>query len=453
MLLVSCMMLLGLLYSLCKDIKLHLHLPDQNGSDYTWHLDQSFVLVGVIIHVFSLCSSSMVEEEQYTWHFLTSTLYFVFLRATSQAIVLVLICGRILRAWHQGGVNWSHLPDISKGLESAGTFGIKSLQTVSLILVLYFTSSAFRKVQSRTILARVVMVSLFVSGFLILVHIMEDTTMIFNCSATSIAQAVYATLGITVILTSVASPWIIPIHNQKNNQIIKHKPDFVSSKKKESSLLMGIRDSAYLIGVTHTVCWCLLQLLLQQPTNSVPILLLLVQIMASAIYFSDDKSHHAQWIEVAAMYFLGMAGHFGLGNSNSLATVDVAGAFIGISSHSTVLSGILMFFITYASPLLFLVGMIDNADLGLLLQMIIGFSSLVPLVLNSIVLSAFTIILLLMRNHLFVWSVFSPKYLYVCAASISVYIGVFSVVAAVVYTCLVIFYRTQKICPNTSSLK
>lgn len=28
------------------------------------------------------------------------------------------------------------------------------------------------------------------------------------------------------------------------------------------------------------------------------------------------------------MYFLGMTGHFGLGNSNSLATIDVAGAFI-----------------------------------------------------------------------------------------------------------------------------
>jgi len=32
--------------------------------------------------------------------------------------------------------------------------------------------------------------------------------------------------------------------------------------------------------------------------------------------------------QVIAMHFLGMAGHFGLGNSNSLATVDVAGAFI-----------------------------------------------------------------------------------------------------------------------------
>lgn len=28
------------------------------------------------------------------------------------------------------------------------------------------------------------------------------------------------------------------------------------------------------------------------------------------------------------MQFLGMAGHFGLGNTNSLASIDVAGAFI-----------------------------------------------------------------------------------------------------------------------------
>jgi ethanolamine phosphate transferase 2 subunit G len=28
------------------------------------------------------------------------------------------------------------------------------------------------------------------------------------------------------------------------------------------------------------------------------------------------------------MHFLGMAGHFGLGNTNSLASIDVAGAFI-----------------------------------------------------------------------------------------------------------------------------
>lgn len=37
-------------------------------------------------------------------------------------------------------------------------------------------------------------------------------------------------------------------------------------------------------------------------------------------------------LKVAVLYYIGMAGHFALGNSNSLATIDVAGAFIVISS-------------------------------------------------------------------------------------------------------------------------
>jgi ethanolaminephosphotransferase len=34
---------------------------------------------------------------------------------------------------------------------------------------------------------------------------------------------------------------------------------------------------------------------------------------------------------------------------------------------------------------------------------------LLPLLINSVALTSYTIVLLLMRNHLFVWSVFSPK--------------------------------------------
>ncbi|KAF9603908.1 hypothetical protein IFM89_038818, partial [Coptis chinensis] len=161
--------------------------------------------------------------------------------------------------------------------------------------------------------------------------------------------------------------------------------------------------------------------------------------------------------EVAALYFLGLTGHFSLGNSNTLATVDVAGAFIGMSSHSTLFSGILMFIITYASPLLCLLCMTmyislkdfnyllacEDADLGHLLQIFLGIPSLVPLSINSVMLTTFTVILLLMRNHLFVWSVFSPKYLYVCATTLCIYVGEFIVSATVIYTCLVFLFRKK----------
>lgn len=95
-----------------------------------------------------------------------------------------------------------------------------------------------------------------------------------------------------------------------------------------------------------------------------------------------------------------------------------SGDLQGMSSHSTVISGILMFIITYASPMLALLSTLmdvsvlaisEDADFGHLLKITLAYPCLVPLGLNSVLLLAYTIILLLMRNHLFVWSVFSPK--------------------------------------------
>ncbi|KAE9613325.1 hypothetical protein Lalb_Chr05g0216281 [Lupinus albus] len=159
------------------------------------------------------------------------------------------------------------------------------------------------------------------------------------------------------------------------------------------------------------------------------------------------------------LYNLGMAGHFAMGNSNTLATIDVAGAFIGISSQSNFLSGLLMFIITYASPMLFFLSMVLYISLkvtdcllftkdessGEFLKPLLGFPCLVPLSINSVLLTAFTIVLLLMRNHLFIWSVFSPKYLYVCTATASVYVGVFIVFATVVYSYMVILWLRRSL--------
>jgi len=44
-----------------------------------------------------------------------------------------------------------------------------------------------------------------------------------------------------------------------------------------------------------------------------------------------------------------------------------------------------------------------------ILDKMITMPCLLPLLINSVTLTSYTIVLLLMRNHLFVWSVFSPK--------------------------------------------
>lgn len=451
---------------------------------HKWSVNEIFLLGVMLILVMSMASSSMVEEEQYIWHFVLSTSYVLFLRKAVQplapgsaksffklmkgqterldfrisSIILLLISGRILRSWHQGGVNWTYLPDISKWLEQAGVNHVRSIQLASGLLVISLSIFALFLFGSRRKITQLVGFCFLICGFLVLWHLYHNNAFVSaSCDAAIQAQIIYAILGIATIGSFVALPWFIPLWFPGTCSKPNVKSTLVTFDGQCIFSLVEFRESSYLIGLAYIICWCLLQLLLQQPINSMPILLLLVQILSSMLYFSCSGLQHIE-VEVALLYYMGMAGHFALGNSNTLATIDVAGAFIGLSSHSMFLSGILMFIITYASPMLFLLSMLmyisvkctsylanhQNVDSGHFAKMILGFPCLVPVGLNSILLTSYTIVLLLMRNHLFVWSVFSPKYLYVCATTVCIYVGVFVVAATEIYTCWVLALRRKK---------
>ncbi|KAH0912831.1 hypothetical protein HID58_036152 [Brassica napus] len=454
--LLSCVVCATLFLSLFKEV--YNEPKDQVCSlKYLLNLEEVFILAVLLILVVSMGSSSMVEEEHYIWHFMVSTFYLLLLFKTVKSfsfskglnslgeykigsIFLLLISGRLLRGWHQGGVNWTYFPDISKWLEQAGGSYVKWIQLISTFLVIglgLFT--LFRRGSKR----KCVYIQAFVfsiCGFLVMLHAWRYQGDIFGTDngATVTAKVIYLLLSISAVGGALVLPW--------------------SMLNKDESFLAIAGDCLYMIGSAYVLCWCLLQLLLQQPINSGPILLLLIQILVVSFLSSKDVQVN-EWVEIAALYYMGMAGHFALGNSNTLATIDVAGAFIGISSHSTILSGILMFMITYASPLLFLLSLVmyiggklrkhshlahSDTDLGQLLKLKLGFPCLVPLCINSILLTAYTVVLLLMRNHLFVWSVFSPKYLYVCATTVCTYVGVCIVAVTVAYALSVTTFLRSK---------
>lgn len=497
LMIVSCLSLMGIVSCLLKGKSLSQfeHHSEWN-SDYHWHLDEVFIIMGIFLYVSSLGSSSFVEEEQYTWHYLTSTLYLIFLIKTTQSmlresnsavaraegkifhgndcsyftscklipsmrdgyklctIIIILVSGRILRAWHQGGVNWVHFPDISKSLAQADSFVVKALQIISVLAVVVLYSVSLLLLRPRKLNILLVWLSHFFCGILVVLHIWQsqiNTSLPTKHSTTSIAQIFYVIASISLTFTFVASPWIFPIHS------MEAEPTSSGSSPKTAIHLQGINHSMFLIGITYAAFWCLLQLLLQQPINAIPLLLIFLQIISSIMHFSLDKSLHKKWVQIVAMQLLGLSGHFGLGNTNNLASIDVAGAFIGISSYSTVLSGILMFMITYGSPLLLYLGMvfyisvINSDDISTphqskwscILDKMITLPCLLPLLINSIALTSYTIVLLLMRNHLFVWSVFSPKYLYVCAATVCTCAGVFIIAVTAVYTCTVFSFRMR----------
>eukprot|EP01018_Ginkgo_biloba_P024549 Gb_02601 [translate_table: standard] len=488
------------------------------GVSHTVHLESGIACAGICIHALSLGASSLVEEEQYTWHFLLSTLCLAFIHRTCQiwssspkqkfklffwsqdlskarenfsfqspcgelnnlnsisrlsyksgasilshqinalqisAVLIVLIAGRLLRAWHQGGVNWAYLPDIAKWLDNTGPHVIKCFQTASVFLVMFIAVGAFLAVKPRKRFQVFIVTNILMSGFLILIYILwcqNQIMPLMDYWVTLLARLVYVSLGLTALTTLLAFPWTINLPEKKNRTDSK-------SQVGKLHLEEGTRSCIYFAGKVYILCWCLLQLLLQQPVNAGPVVLLLVQILAMTSYFYNAGTQHKGWIMVVTMHWLGMSGHFGLGNSNTLATVDVAGAYTGLSSHSTVLSGILAFIITYASPLLFLLALLlcssfkecsnfmhaikDEENSGYFFLQIIALPCVLPLALNSVVLVGFTGILLTMKNHLFVWSVFSPKYLYVCATTACMYIGTSLIAITGFYSSLVIFIRSQ----------
>ncbi|XP_023003513.1 GPI ethanolamine phosphate transferase 2 isoform X1 [Cucurbita maxima] len=478
----SCLIFSAVLYSIIQ--KKYFGEKRLSNGILTWHLDEGFSLSVIFILVISMGSSSMVEEEQYIWHYLISTLNMLLLRKTLQffkkdstcglftlfsghertslrasSIFTLLITGRILRGWHQGGVNWTYLPDISKWLEQSGT-DLQLIQLTSVLLTIILCLFSLSLLRRKTKIILVVGFNFFMSGLLVLHHIVKyrhNTSVPSSNAATSLAQIIYATLGITTVGTALAVPWVMPIQtsNVCSSDHAVSRPFKIGSQSQHPEL----RDCLYITGWVYIGSWCLLQLLLQQPVNTAVMLLILVQIYASFLFFSKGMQQQKQWVEVAVLYYIGMAGHFALGNSNSLATIDVAGAFLGVSNYSTLFSGILMFIITYASPTLLLLSMVmyisiknldiaastQGADSGHVLKMTLGLPCLVSLTVNSILLIAYTIVLILMRNHLFVWSVFSPKYLYACATTVCILIGVFIVAATVTYAHMVLALRRNMI--------
>ncbi|KAL5208092.1 hypothetical protein ABZP36_032527 [Zizania latifolia] len=497
LMIISCLFLMGIVYCLFKGKSLsQVEHHSEWNLDKHWHLDEVFIIMGIFLYVISLGSSSFVEEEQYTWHYLTSTLYLIFLIKTTQSVLkesnsaavgternvfyanncsyvtscklipskrdgyklctvlFILISGRIIRAWHQGGVNWVHFSDISKSLAQADSSIVKALQLISVLAVVLLYSVSLLLLRPRKMNILIVWLSHLFCGILVVLHIWQsqiNTSLPAEHSTTSIAQIFFVITSISVTFTFVASPWIFPIHSMEAESTSS------GSNPKTAIHLQGINHSMFLTGITYAAFWCLLQLLLQQPINAIPLLLIFLQMISSIIHFSTDTSLHKKWVQIVAMQFLGLSGHFGLGNTNSLASIDVAGAFIGISSYSTVLSGILMFIITYGSPLLLYLGMVVYSSIissdgistteqlkwSCILDKMITLPCLLPLLVNSIALTSYTIVLLFMRNHLFVWSVFSPKYLYVCAATVCTYAGVFVLAVTAVYIVIVLSFRMR----------
>lgn len=321
---------------------------------------------GVCIHAGSLASSSFVEEEQYTWHFLVCTISLIILRRILQLrsssnptkicqqpnqspscnptpdedvlhklvsnetispgtkstrqgmleqsleVAGILLLGRLLQAWHRGGVNWTHLPDIAKWIDTAGVGVSTSIRYAALCFVTISSIVLILSPAPRTLFRRVVAFSICLSASLIFIYVRLTSagrTSSADALPTLAAQAVFGVLGITALCTLVISPWTVPLHIQNTRHEKSERNSSGETNKGRSSnklenffehfpLEFGVYSAMYTVGSVYVSCWCLLQLLLQQSVNSGPVALLLGQLLVTVLLFQKGCIPYNHWFPV-----------------------------------------------------------------------------------------------------------------------------------------------------------
>jgi ethanolamine phosphate transferase 2 subunit G len=162
-------------------------------------------------------------------------------------------------------------------------------------------------------------------------------------------------------------------------------------------------------------------LVTQSRATNIPLLL----VFELAFYLLNNLDLNLIEITTTSLLFQYVS-FFAFGGSNAISSIDLSSAYNGVSGYNVVAVGILTFVSNWAGPIywmsatnLMLLRLSGKGQKNLLGQHL---ALLTVFVTSSLffVMAACT----LLRTHLFIWTVFSPKYLYSMAWSIGQHLGI-----------------------------
>ncbi|XP_012230404.2 GPI ethanolamine phosphate transferase 2 [Linepithema humile] len=372
--------------------------------------------IGAFLHVVSLAGSSFIEEEHQTWYFFwTSTIVCLLYHCCARLLahhrdnltsvrvrtgvdpscgdsrrprhvelcaklLLLLIGHRVLRKLNSTGDKWAHLPDIARWLkEDDSKVGMTLLLLTALVLLTWIA------------------------------HQYEDKKYRWQTS----------------ILTA-AGTVCIYLRHMANGAVLKIPFYFSSSGLYEVQTFWGIttllvvcygyraisaiRRNRRRFASTALRCiintWVMISAMLHQPYN---VILLPVQIIASSTIDEALWENDLLDLGVFVHCWLGNVFYFYQGNSNSLASVDIAAGYVGLRSYVPFITGIYLVINTYSAPVLAYFLLVHQRHSH---RMDVVQTSRTYIAWRLLTIIVYMIVVACQRHHLFVWSVFSPKLLY-----------------------------------------
>lgn len=358
----------------------------------------------ILLYGIMMFASSYVEEEHHFWYWSTSA-WILYLthrgpRKTDVTFIgkafVILTVIRIIRGWNQAGQKFAGEPDIVKiAIAPNPTFlwyliiatytmltgqlllefqGLSNAISFALIASLIGSAASFKVAFTNEDAPE--LVNGLVKPFL---ELMQGPSLV------SRARAVFMGLG----LSSIYPAYLLATDRRGN----------------------GAQKAMRILHCLYTIL-----ALTQSRTTNIP-LFLLFQALVTAL-----GSLQLDGVEITmSSLLLQLVSFFSMGGSNAISSVDLSSAYNGISGFNVVAVGVLTFISNWAGPiwwtsatnLLLLQHRETSGNRGVYKQHIALLTVFVTASLGF-VMAACTIL----RTHLFIWTVFSPKYLYSMAWSL-----------------------------------
>ncbi|UZO26284.1 uncharacterized protein OCT59_018522 [Rhizophagus irregularis] len=442
---------------------------NQDGSKSQRSHLEFLSIIGIIAFCITLFASSYIEEEHQFWYYWIQTMfiYSVILsfRLKNRTLFIKQACTfmcqmvlvRLIRAWNQTGQKFAGTIDLKFYLNTSYiklmwilyfvTSSALTIITLREIRKLYINNNSRRNSVLSFILQRftqliVIIISISVTKYKLeidggvelfpklfeLISFIVRTTQIIT-----LARLIYVLLIVSLVLCQLGI-------------IVKNQLEKGSEIRKFPKIILCL--------ITY------LFILLSRPHN-VPLYGLYFIQFYLFIYYNDDNF---LLTPLSCNFFLisfEFLSFFSLGNSNSLSSIDISHSYTGINDYNVVLVGLTTFWGNWSGPIWWCFASVilrkeilmrwkltkktnnddnirkvddkgsdktmqeNNAkDLSSLNTILFLDYFIYTSLFHSIVLFILSVGVMILRNHLFIWTVFSPKYLYQIVWNILFHFGV-----------------------------
>ncbi|KAF2073127.1 hypothetical protein CYY_005568 [Polysphondylium violaceum] len=432
-----------------------LHLISLFGSSLveeehlTWYyLTTSVILMQMAPHTLSLVSYFTNTYHQNFKQQSTSSLRQMFI------LFGILVSLRVFRVWNQTGIKWMDDPsvleqtyiDFGRFLSTNGFINHCCLWLFSFVSVVAPCVYAFAlldelREQKGGMVSQLVLLykAVLTVGSVALFSYKWDYIPKTISEPVYVAQFVYLCFFVLMCIS-----FSFPFFSKKDRVV-------VGLLQPQSWFIVTLRYLPLLVLVNMTLLFLLLH-----KTHNMFLLTLMGLIGHFYIkYLEEDTGRRSKsgmvgvCVGILCLNWLGQFGYFAFGNSNSLSSIDISGSYTGVVEYNEIVVGLLTFLIGYTAPLFFFfisvsymsrlaIKSISNAatgnhsntpqqepslhvtniiyctsgDIIAELQWYSVIGSLLDCGIRWTNVFVFSVCIIIQKYHLFIWTVFSPKFIY-----------------------------------------